>query len=38
MRKAVSGWEDDSARKLTDDGFEQGGVASTIFYHPKCHV
>ena len=38
MRKAASGCEDDYERKLTDDGFEQGRVASTIFYHPKCHV
>ena len=25
---AASGWEDDYARKLTDDGFRRGGAAS----------
>ena len=38
MRKAASGWEDDYARRLVDDGFRRGRAASTIFYHPKTHV
>ena len=35
MRKAASGWEDDYARRLVEDGFRRGRAASTIFYHPK---
>ena len=29
---------DDHARKLTNDGFERGRVASTMFYHLKTPV
>ena len=29
MRRAVSGWEDNYARKLTMDGIRSGGAAST---------
>ena len=35
MRKAASGWKDDYARRLVEDGFRRGRAASTIFYHPK---
>ena len=38
MRKAASGWEDDYARRLVEDGFRRGRAASTIFYHPKTQV
>ena len=38
MRKAASGWEDDYARRLVEDGFQRGRAASTIFYHPKTQV
>ena len=38
MRKAASGWEDDCARRLVEDGFRRGRAASTIFYHPKTQV
>ena len=36
MRKAASGWEDDYARRLVEDGFRR--AASTMFYHPKTQV
>ena len=35
---AASGWEDDYARRLVDDGFRRDRAASTIFYHPKTQV
>ena len=35
---AASGWEDDYARRLVEDGFRRGRGASTIFYHPKTQV
>ena len=38
MRKAASGWEDDYARRLVEDGFRRGRAASTIFYRPKTQV
>ena len=38
MRTAASGWEDDYARRLVEDGFQRGRAASTIFYHPKTQV
>ena len=38
LRKAASGWEDDNARMLVNDGFQRGRAASTVFYHPKTHV
>ena len=38
MRKAASGWEDDYARRLVEDGFQRGRAVSTIFYHPKTQV
>ena len=38
MRKAASGWEDDYARRLVEDGFRLGRVASTILYHSKTQV
>ena len=38
MMKAASGWEDDYARRLVEDGFRRGRAASTIFYHPKTQV
>ena len=38
MRQAASGWEDDTARRLVQDGFRRGRAASTIFYHPKTQV
>ena len=38
MRKTESGWEDDYARRLVEDGFQRGRAASTIFYHPKTQV
>ena len=38
MRKAASGWEDDHARRLVEDGFRLGRAASTILYHPKTQV
>ena len=38
MRKAASGWEDDYARRLVEDGFRRGRAASTILYHPKTQV
>ena len=38
MRMASSGWEDDYARRLVDDGFRRGTAASTIFHHPKTQV
>ena len=30
-----SGWEDDNARKLVNDGLQRGRAASTIFRNPK---
>ena len=38
MRKAASGWEDDYARRLVEDGFQRGRAASTIFYNFKTQV
>ena len=38
MRKAASGWEDDYARRLVEDGIRRGRAASTILYHPKTQV
>ena len=38
MRKAASGWEDEYARRLVEDGFRRGTAASAIFYHPKTQV
>ena len=35
MRKAASGWEDDYARRLVEDGFRLCRAASTILYHKK---
>ena len=41
MRKAASGWEDDHARRLVEDGFRRGRAASTILLSPQdagaCH-
>ena len=38
MRKAASGWEDDDARRLVEDGFRRGRAASTKCFHSKTHV
>ena len=38
MRRAASGWEDDYARRLVEDGFRRGRAASTMFHHPKTQV
>ena len=35
---AASGWEDDNARRLVNDGFQCGRAASTLFHPPKTHV
>ena len=35
MRMAASGWEDDYATRLVNDGFQRSITASTTFYHPK---
>ena len=35
---AASGWMDDYARRLVEDGFQRGRAASTIFFHPKTQV
>ena len=38
MKNAASGWEDDHARKLTDEGFRRSGAASTTCFHTRSHV
>ena len=38
MRNAASGWEDDHARKLTNEGFRRSLAASTICFHTKSPV
>ena len=38
MGTAASGWEDDYAGRLVEDGFQRGRAASTIFYHPNTQV
>ena len=38
MREAASGWEDDYARRLVEDGFQRGRAASGVFFHPKTQV
>ena len=38
MREGASGWEDEYARRLVEDGFRRGKAASTIFHHPKTQV
>ena len=38
MRKAVSEWEDDYARRLVEDGLRRCRAASTTLYHPKTQV
>ena len=38
MRTATSGWEDDYARRLVEEGFRRSRAASTIFYHPKTQM
>ena len=35
MRKAASGWEDDYARRLIDEGFIRGVGAPTVFFNPE---
>ena len=38
MRKAASGWEDDYARRLVEDGFRRGRQLPRYFYHSKTQV
>ena len=38
MRKEASGWEEDNAGKLANDGFKRGRGAPTIFYQLETHV
>ena len=38
MRNAASGWEDDHARKVIDEGFRRSGTASTKLFLTKSHV
>ena len=38
MRKAASGWEEDYAKKLINEGFRRGIGAPTVFYNEKTQV
>ena len=38
MKNAASGWEDDHARKLTDEGFRRSGAALTVCFDTRSHV